>query len=57
MAGAGAALRVRDGLPWRRRVLGGSTPDGGGIDASTTMSGQVMTFARRPVWVVLAAAP
>jgi hypothetical protein len=34
-----------------------SRPDADGGTTFTTASGQVMTFARGPVWVVLAAAP
>jgi hypothetical protein len=33
-----------------------SRPDADGGTTFTTASGQVMTFARGPVWVVLAAA-
>ena len=34
-----------------------SRPDADGGTTFTTLSGRPMTFARGPVWVVLAAAP
>ena len=52
MAGAGVVLRGGTAYPVRW-----SRPHADGGITFTTMSGQVMTFARRPVWVVLAAAP
>jgi hypothetical protein len=48
-AGAGRWLVGMDGKPARAAQGGGTT--------FTTLSGQPMTFARGPVWVVLAAAP
>ena len=48
--GTGVVLRGGKAYPvrWTR-------PDADGGTTLTTMSGQVMTFARGPVWVVLAA--
>ena len=51
-AGTGVVLRGGKAYPVRW-----SRPDADGGTTFTTMSGQVMTFARGPVWVVLAAAP
>ena len=51
-AGAGVVLRGGQAYPVRW-----SRPDTDGGTTFTTMSGQAMTFARGPVWVVLAAAP
>jgi len=52
--GAGTGVVLRDGKAYPVRW---SRPDADGGTAFTTMSGQVMTFARGPVWVVLAARP
>jgi len=52
--GAGTGVVLRGGKAYPVRW---SRPDADGGTAFTTMSGQVMTFARGPVWVVLAAAP
>ena len=51
-AGTGVVLRGGKAYPvrWAR-------PDADGGTTFTTRSGQAMTFARGPVWVVLAAAP
>jgi len=50
--GSGPAVVLRDGRAydarWSRPALGGGT-------TFTTLTGQPMTFARGPVWVVLAA--
>jgi hypothetical protein len=51
-AGTGVVLRGGTAYPVRW-----SRPDADGGTTFTTMSGRVMTFARGPVWVVLAAAP
>jgi Protein of unknown function (DUF3048) C-terminal domain len=50
--GTGVVLRGGSAYPIRW-----SRPDADGGTTFTTASGQVMTFARGPVWVVLAAAP
>jgi len=52
--GAGTAVVLRGGQAYTVRW---SRPDADGGTTFTTASGQVMTFARGPVWVVLAAAP
>ena len=51
-AGTGVVLRGGKAYPVRW-----SRPDADGGTTFTTRSGQAMTFARGPVWVVLAAAP
>jgi hypothetical protein len=51
-AGTGVVLRGRTAYPVRW-----SRPHADGGTTFITMSGQVMTFGRGPVWVVLAAAP
>jgi hypothetical protein len=50
--GAGTGVVLRGGKAYPVRW---SRPDADGGTTFTTMSGQVMTFARGPVWVVLAA--
>ena len=52
--GAGTGLVLRGGQAYAVRW---SRPDADGGTTFTTASGQPMTFARGPVWVVLAAAP
>jgi Protein of unknown function (DUF3048) N-terminal domain/Protein of unknown function (DUF3048) C-terminal domain len=52
--GAGAGVVLRGGQAYAIRW---SRPDADGGTTFTTTSGQPMTFARGPVWVVLAAAP
>jgi hypothetical protein len=52
--GAGTGLVLRGGQAYTVRW---SRPDADGGTTFTTASGQPMTFARGPVWVVLAAAP
>jgi Protein of unknown function (DUF3048) N-terminal domain/Protein of unknown function (DUF3048) C-terminal domain len=52
--GAGTGLVLRGGQAYAIRW---SRPDADGGTTFTTASGQPMTFARGPVWVVLAAAP
>jgi hypothetical protein len=52
--GAGTGLVLRDG---RSYAIRWSRPAADGGTTFTTSSGQPMTFARGPVWVVLAAAP
>jgi hypothetical protein len=52
--GAGTGVVLRGGTAYPVRW---SRPDADGGTTFTTMSGRVMTFARGPVWVVLAAAP
>jgi hypothetical protein len=52
--GAGRAVVLRGGQAWAVRW---SRPDAGSGTTFTTASGQPMTFAAGPVWVVLAAAP
>jgi len=52
--GAGTGVVLRGGKAYPVRW---SRPDADGGTTFTTMSGQAMTFARGPVWVVLAAAP
>jgi hypothetical protein len=52
--GAGAGVVLRGGKVYPVRW---SRPDADGRTTFTTAPGQVMTFARGPVWVVLAAAP
>jgi hypothetical protein len=52
--GAGTGLVLRGGQAYTIRR---SRPDADGGTTFTTASGQPMTFARGPVWVVLAAAP
>ena len=52
--GAGTAVVLRDGKSYAIRW---SRPDADGGTTFTTTSGQAMTFARGPVWVVLAARP
>jgi hypothetical protein len=52
--GAGTGVVLRGGKAYPVRW---SRPHADGGTTFTTMSGQVMTFARGPVWVVLAAAP
>jgi hypothetical protein len=52
--GAGTGVVLRGGKAYPVRW---SRPDADGGTTFTTLSGQVMTFARGPVWVVLAAAP
>jgi hypothetical protein len=52
--GTGTGLVLRGGQAYDVRW---SRPDADGGTAFTTMSGQPMTFARGPVWVVLATAP
>jgi Protein of unknown function (DUF3048) C-terminal domain len=54
LAGAGTGLVLRGGKAYTVRW---SRSDADGGTTFTTMSGQVMTFAHGPVWVVLAAAP
>ena len=49
--GAGRAVVLRDGKAWQAHW---SRPHGSGGTTFTTSSGQRMTFARGPVWVVLA---
>jgi hypothetical protein len=51
--GAGTGVVLRDGKAY---PVHWSRPDADGGTTFTTASGQVMTFARGPVWVVLAAA-
>jgi hypothetical protein len=51
-AGSGTAVVLRDGRAYDARW---SRPDPNGGTAFTTASGQPMTFARGPVWIVLAA--
>jgi Protein of unknown function (DUF3048) N-terminal domain/Protein of unknown function (DUF3048) C-terminal domain len=50
--GAGTAIVLRDGKSWRVRW---SRPNADGGTTFTTISGRPMTFARGPVWIVLAA--
>ena len=52
--GAGPGVVLRGGQAYAIRW---SRPDADGGTTFTTTSGQAMTFARGPVWVVLAAAP
>src|SRR5690349_15484139 len=52
--GTGTAVVLRGGRAYDVRW---SRPDADGGTAFTTASGQPMTFARGPVWVVLATAP
>ncbi len=52
--GAGTGLVLRGGQAYAIRW---SRPDANGGTTFTTASGQPMTFARGPVWVVLAATP
>ena len=52
--GAGTGVVLRGGRAYDVRW---SRPDADGGTAFTTVSGQPMTFARGPIWVVLAAAP
>ena len=52
--GAGTAVVLRGGKSYAIRW---SRPDADGGTTFTTTSGQAMTFARGPVWVVLAARP
>ena len=52
--GTGTAVVLRGGQAYDVRW---SRPDADGGTAFTTASGQPMTFARGPVWIVLAAAP
>jgi hypothetical protein len=52
--GAGTGLVLRGG---RAYAIRWSRPDADGGTRFTTASGQPMTFARGPVWVVLTAAP
>ena len=52
--GAGTGVVLRGGKAYPVRW---SRPDADGGTTFTTRSGQAMTFARGPVWVVLAAAP
>jgi Protein of unknown function (DUF3048) N-terminal domain/Protein of unknown function (DUF3048) C-terminal domain len=52
--GAGTGVVLRGGQAYAVRW---SRPDADGGTTFTTASGQAMTFARGPVWVVLAAAP
>jgi hypothetical protein len=49
--GSGRAVVLRDGRSWQ---AGWSRPHGSDGTTFTTSSGQRMTFARGPVWVVLA---
>jgi Protein of unknown function (DUF3048) N-terminal domain/Protein of unknown function (DUF3048) C-terminal domain len=53
-AGAGTAVVLRGGQAYTVRW---SRPDADGGTTFTTTSGQAMTFARGPVWVVLTATP
>ena len=53
-AGAGTGVVLRGGQAYAIRW---SRPDADGGTTFTTTSGQAMTFARGPVWVVLAATP
>ena len=50
--GSGQAVVLRDGKAWQARW---ARPHGSGGTTFTASSGQRMTFARGPVWVVLAA--
>lgn len=50
--GSGTAVVLRDGRAYDARW---SRPDPNGGTTFTTASGQPMTFARGPVWIVLAA--
>jgi len=50
--GAGTAIVLRDGKSWRAHW---SRPRADGGTTFTTSSGRPMTFARGPVWIVLAA--
>ena len=52
--GTGTAVVLRGGQAYAVRW---SRPDADGGTTFTTAAGQAMTFARGPVWVVLAAAP
>jgi hypothetical protein len=52
--GAGTALVLRGGQAWTVRW---SRPYANGGTTFTTASGQPMTFARGPVWIVLVAGP
>jgi hypothetical protein len=52
--GTGTGLVLRGGQAWAIRW---SRPDANGGTTFTTASGQPMTFARGPVWIVLAARP
>jgi hypothetical protein len=52
--GTGTGLVLRGGQAWTIRW---SRPDANGGTTFNTTSGQPMTFARGPVWIVLAAAP
>jgi hypothetical protein len=52
--GTGTGLVLRGG---RAYVIRWSRADADGGTTFTTASGQPMTFARGPVWVVLAVAP
>jgi hypothetical protein len=52
--GTGTGVVLRGGRAYDVRW---SRPDADGGTRFTTMSGQPMTFARGPVWVVLATAP
>jgi hypothetical protein len=52
--GSGTALVLRNGRAYDARW---SRPQADGGTTFTTASGQPMTFARGPVWIVLAAAP
>ena len=52
--GAGTGVVLRGGKAYPVRW---SRPDADGGTTFTTMSGHAVTFARGPVWVVLAAAP
>ena len=53
-AGAGTGVVLRGGQAYAVRW---SRPDADGGTTFTTTSGQIMTFARGPVWVVLTAKP
>jgi hypothetical protein len=50
--GSGTAVVLRDGRAYDTRW---SRPDRDGGTTFTTATGQPMTFARGPVWIVLAA--
>ena len=52
--GAGTGVVLRGGQAYAIRW---SRPDADGGTTFTTTSGQAMTFARGPVWIVLAATP
>ena len=52
--GSGTALVLRDGKAYHARW---SRPAANGGTTFSTVSGQPMTFARGPVWIVLAYGP